>query len=171
MGLRTAGLLIEDADRAAVLAALPGHPRLSGARLSGDEALRMPPASTFDYAVAHLGRWTLVSDPTVEAFGSTEVGEELAGGGRAFAFLIHSTSTVYGFSWYVGGALVRRAIYVEGVPKEEAGQPLAEESGLPDPASEDHVSDLAVRLTGLAWAELFALSFDVAARTDGARAG
>jgi hypothetical protein len=158
MGFRAAGLMIEGQPLDGVLAALPGSPRPSGAPVLGDEALSM--ALDADFAVAEVGRWTVVSDPGLRATWSSDVHESLSqGSGRVLGFLIDDLTTTHGFVWHAAGRTVRSAFYVEGEPADQAGDPLPEEEGLPDPSSEDFVPTLAHRLTGLGFGALLAASY------------
>lgn len=152
MGWHMAGLLVRGRTLDEVVSELPGSPRSTGARLAGDEALRM--SLDADYAVAEVHGWIVVSDPRVRvAWGDAGVALS-GGGGRALSFLVEYSATTYGFSWQVDGRVVRTALYCEGESAQQVGDELTEEVGLPDPGREDMVVELLQRLTGIRFAEL-----------------
>nr|WP_256388102.1 DUF6461 domain-containing protein [Allokutzneria sp. NRRL B-24872] len=150
--------MVQNRSMSEVLRALPGNPSPTGENTVGDEALSM--SLDADYALGEVGGWTVVSDPRVQVAWDSGVCDSLsAEGGRVLAFVVDSVSTTYAFFWHEDGRRVRVAAYVEGEPAELVGEPLAEETDLPEPWSEDFVPEIAHRLTGAWNADLFETSF------------
>lgn len=154
MGWLAAGYLVHDAPPESVVPLLPGDLRDTGERTTGEKALGLSLLTGPAYGIAETGGWTVISDPGMQIVYDQEAGERLSAHRRALAFLVHSVSSVYGFSLYENGTMTRRALYVEGEPEENTGEPLPEEASLPHPATEDHILDLIPRVTGITWPTL-----------------
>jgi hypothetical protein len=107
--------------------------------------------------IGEVHGWGVVCDP---AFAHSQQDHlELSRGRRVLALLLHTTATVYGVSWYVDGATVRRAVYVEGEVAESAGEPLPQERVPDPPHAEDWAPAVMRGLTGVGLRELVAARY------------
>jgi hypothetical protein len=150
MGWNVAGILLHDASVDDVVKGLPGGPVDTGRRLSGDEGLSM--GADADHAVGVVGEWTMITDPGMQVMFDQDAWESLSSASRrALAFIVHSVSSTYGFSYHVDGRPARELLHVEGECVRDEGDPLPEESDLPEPGTEDHVLGLIGHLTGDQW--------------------
>lgn len=157
MGWHAAGFLVGQVTVEGVIGALPGGMRATGDQVSGDEALSMSWAGPL--GIGRVGDWVVVSDPKLEVSFDADVCEALSRGRRLCAFVLHGVTNTYGFSWFVDGELVRRAVHADGAVAEAFGTLLAEEAGLRDIADEDYVWEVLGRLTGVTGRDLVRCSF------------
>ncbi|MGV9614408.1 hypothetical protein [Nocardia xishanensis] len=146
MSWNAAGLLVQGEVGSDVLAALPGEPRESGEKGSGDEVFSSGFAAA--YAVATVGGWTVLADPWISALYDEELSPRLAEGRRVLTFIANGMTDTYGMGWYIDGAVVRDVLVVEGETVAEEGVPLPEEEGIAL-SEEDDVFALIARLTGV----------------------
>jgi hypothetical protein len=142
--------LVEGCSAAELADLLGGHADESTAT-DGHTALASS-VHNKDVWVGGVEGWGIVSDP---AFAHSEQDHlRLSRGRRVCSLLLHTTATVYGVSWYVDGATVRRAVYAEGEVAESTGAPLPEEDVPYRPYQEDWAPEVVQRLTGVTLGDL-----------------
>ncbi|MBW0271361.1 hypothetical protein ATM97_11410 [Nocardia sp. MH4] len=147
MGWTANGLLVEGAVDPT---RLPGHPGGSGETVDLAQAFSRP----VDYAVAEVDGWTSILDPHILVTFDDDVVLALAETRRALAYVAHSVSDVYGFTWYSGGQPIRRIIYSAGELADESGEVLPDEARLEAAIDEDFTFDIIAGLTGLGWGKI-----------------
>jgi hypothetical protein len=149
--------LVEGRSATELAAELGGRP--DGPPTDGLDALG---SAVEDVWVGELPGWGVVSDP---AFAFAESDHcRLSRGRRVLSLLLHTTATVYGVTWYVDGATVRRTVHVEGEPVESVGDALPEEDVPFSPAGEDWAPEIMQRLTGVTLGDIQRARFTRLAR-------
>lgn len=116
-----------------------------------------------DLALGAVGGWAIFWNPNAQIL-EGDAPLDFSRGRRALGATLGSVGSLYGFSYYVDGALKRGIVYEGNEVLEEVGATLPEEADLSAPAwgpDEDFVFEITARLTGVSLDDLLAARYQL----------